>query len=83
MAGQIKICIVGAGSSYTPELIDGILKQDPGDLPIGQINLQDINSSRLDAMSGLSQRMIRVKNCGRSVYRHLRTSYCKERYQCF
>ncbi len=63
MGSQIKICIVGAGSSYTPELIDGILKQDPGDLPIVQINLQDIDPARLRTMADLAKRMISAEGC--------------------
>jgi len=62
MRSFIKICIVGAGSSYTPELIEGILEQDSIELPIKCINLHDIDNRRLKIMADLSKRMIAKKN---------------------
>ncbi len=61
MARSISICIVGAGSSYTPELIEGLLAQAPEQLPISRIYLTDINHNRLAIMTGLSERMVREK----------------------
>jgi len=59
MSKGLSICIVGAGSSYTPELIDGLLAQ-PGDrLSVGSIRLTDINAERLGIMAGLTERMVR------------------------
>jgi len=59
MSKELSICIVGAGSSYTPELIDGLLAQ-PGDrLSVGSIRLTDINAERLGIMAGLTERMVR------------------------
>ena len=55
----ISICIVGAGSSYTPELIEGILKRSVDEMPIESIRLMDVNRERLDIMAGLSVRMLR------------------------
>jgi len=62
MAKSITIAVVGAGSSYTPELIEGILGQSPERLPIKEIRLTDINAERLAVMTGLAERMIRHKN---------------------
>ena len=61
----ITITLVGAGSNYTPELIEGILGQDAARLPVGEIRLYDIDRRRLDIMAGLSRRMI--THVGRSV----------------
>ena len=61
MARSITVGVVGAGSSYTPELIEGILGQSPERLPIAEIRLTDINAERLAVMAGLAGRMIRHK----------------------
>jgi 6-phospho-beta-glucosidase len=56
---DIRVCIVGGGSSYTPEVIEGVLATPEAELPIRSIFLQDIDERRLGVMAGLSQRMIR------------------------
>lgn len=62
---KIRICLVGAGSSYTPEIIKGIIDDSGSTLPICEIRMSDINTERLDIMAGLSQRML--KAAGREV----------------
>ena len=52
----MKLTIVGGGSSYTPELIHGLIHQYEA-LPVSEVCLTDINESRLNILSGLSQRM--------------------------
>ncbi len=52
----MKIAIVGAGSSYTPELIDGLIAQREA-LPVSEISLTDINESRLEILGGMTRRM--------------------------
>jgi 6-phospho-beta-glucosidase len=64
MAG-ITLCIVGAGSSYTPELIDGILGFAPEELPVTEIRLHDIAPERLEIMAGLAGRTI--AHAGREI----------------
>jgi len=51
----MKICIIGAGSPYTPELIER-LSEMQAVLPISEIALMDINESRLDIMHGFCLR---------------------------
>jgi 6-phospho-beta-glucosidase len=53
----MKLVIVGGGSSYTPELVDGLV-QHAGSFPVSEICLTDINQTRLDILCGFSQRMI-------------------------
>jgi 6-phospho-beta-glucosidase len=53
----MKLVIVGGGSSYTPELIDGLI-QHKETFPVDEICLTDINEQRLDILAGLSRRMI-------------------------
>lgn len=59
MSRPITLCVVGAGSSYTPELIEGIVGQDPALLPIGEIRLTDVDSERLAIMAGYAERAAR------------------------
>jgi 6-phospho-beta-glucosidase len=55
---KIKFAIIGAGSSYTPELIEGLVqKQDV--LPIGEIAFMDINQERLDVVTGFCRRYLK------------------------
>jgi 6-phospho-beta-glucosidase len=72
MNRKITVAIVGAGSSYTPELLDGFLGLDPARLPVAEFRLFDVNAERLGVMAGLSGRMVRrhgrdiaVKRCDR------------------
>lgn len=58
MNKKLKIAIVGAGSSYTPELIEG-LSQHRDTLPVKEIVLLDINEERLAIMEGFVKRYIK------------------------
>lgn len=58
MTGGITLCIIGAGSSYTPELIDGLLQYAHEALPVTALRLHDTGPDRLDIMAGLTRRMI-------------------------
>lgn len=51
----MKITIVGAGSSYTPELLEEMCNRRDT-LPVKEIVLYDINKERLDIMTGFCQR---------------------------
>lgn len=57
MKDNLTVCIVGAGSSYTPELIEGIIRQPFERLPITALRFFDLNATRMDAMAGLAGRM--------------------------
>jgi 6-phospho-beta-glucosidase len=52
-----KIAVVGGGSSYTPELIDGFIQNEEV-LRVGEIALYDIDTERLDLVGGMAQRMV-------------------------
>jgi len=58
MAG-LKICVIGGGSVYTPELISGFIRHKE-ELPIQIITLMDINEERLQIVGGLAQRMVKA-----------------------
>jgi 6-phospho-beta-glucosidase len=53
----VKLTIIGGGSTYTPELVEGIIRNYP-DFPITELCLMDINEKRLEILGGLSQRML-------------------------
>ena len=53
-----KITVVGGGSSYTPELIDGFIQNEPN-LKVGEIALFDIDEERLNIVGGMAQRQVR------------------------
>ncbi|MBP2637535.1 MAG: 6-phospho-beta-glucosidase [Firmicutes bacterium] len=55
----LKIAVIGGGSSYTPELIDGFIKRAT-ELPVDEIQLVDIpeGQHKLDIVAGLARRMV-------------------------
>ena len=53
----VKIAVVGGGSTYTPELIDGFARR-PERLPIDELVLLDIDPTRLEIVGGLARRML-------------------------
>jgi 6-phospho-beta-glucosidase len=56
--GIEKIAVIGGGSSYTPELIDGFIQHE-GDLKVGEIALFDIDEERLEIVGGMAERMVK------------------------
>ncbi len=53
----MKLTIVGGGSTYTPELIDGFARLRD-QLPIDEVCLVDPDEHRLSLVGGMSQRML-------------------------
>ena len=60
MRKGLKIAVIGAGSSYTPELIEGLLKRKE-ELPIEQLWLVDIEEGKekVNIIADLARRMIK------------------------
>ena len=55
----IKIAIIGSGSTYTPELIEGLInKKDV--IPLSELYLMDIDERKRNIVGGLVQRMIKA-----------------------
>jgi 6-phospho-beta-glucosidase len=54
--GPMKIAVVGGGSTYTPELIDGFARLRDI-LPIGELVLIDPATDRLELVGGLARRI--------------------------
>src|SRR3954462_1307575 len=53
----MKLAVVGGGSTYTPEVIDGLV-QFRDELPVDDLYLHDTNDERLQIVAGLAQRML-------------------------
>ena len=54
----LKITVVGGGSTYTPELVDGIARRSTR-LQVDELALLDINRDRREIVGGLAGRMLR------------------------
>jgi 6-phospho-beta-glucosidase len=55
----VKLTVIGGGSTYTPELIDGIIKRHTR-MPITQIYLVDIELTKLIIIAAFAKRMIKA-----------------------
>jgi 6-phospho-beta-glucosidase len=53
----LKLAVVGAGSTYTPELVDGFTRRADR-VPVDEIALLDIDPERLAIVGGLAERML-------------------------
>src|SRR5574337_378173 len=54
---MMKVTVIGGGSTYTPELINGFLAR-VNDFPLTELWLMDIDPQRLDIVGGFAQRMV-------------------------
>lgn len=57
----MKVAVIGAGSSYTPELINGFLART-GSLPLTELWLMDILPERLQIVGRFAQRMVAARH---------------------
>jgi 6-phospho-beta-glucosidase len=53
----MKLAVVGAGSTYTPELVDGLIRMRDL-LPVEELALVDTDPRRLEILTGMSCRML-------------------------
>jgi 6-phospho-beta-glucosidase len=53
----MKIAVVGAGSTYTPELVSGLARERER-LGVRELALHDVDAERLDVVGGLAGRML-------------------------
>jgi len=51
----VKIAVIGAGSTYTPELVSGLMR-----VPLDELALMDVDAERLEIVGGLARRMLRA-----------------------
>jgi 6-phospho-beta-glucosidase len=53
----VKVTVVGGGSTYTPELVEGFARRSDR-LPVDELVLLDVDPDRLAIVGGLAQRML-------------------------
>ena len=53
----LKIAVVGGGSTYTPELVEGLASREDR-LPVDELVLFDVDPERLEVVGGLAGRML-------------------------
>ncbi len=59
MSRELKIAVIGAGSSYTPELVEGLVRARE-ELNISHVAMMDINEEKLGIVGGLAGRMLQA-----------------------
>ena len=52
----MKVAVVGGGSTYTPELVDGFARRPA--LPLDELVLHDVDAERLEVVGGLAGRIL-------------------------
>lgn len=53
---MLKVCVIGGGSTYTPELLQGFIERQ-NDFPLTQLCLMDIDPERLEVVGNFTKRM--------------------------
>lgn len=64
---MMKVAVMGGGSSYTPELINGFLDRYVS-FPLTELWLMDISQERLDVVGRFAQRMVEAKGAPFTVH---------------
>jgi 6-phospho-beta-glucosidase len=57
---MLKVAVIGGGSTYTPELVNGFLARVQ-EFPLSELWLMDIDEERLKVVGGFAQRMVEAK----------------------
>ena len=57
---MLKVAVIGGGSTYTPELVNGFLER-LDQFPLDELWLVDIDEERLKVVGGFAQRMVEAK----------------------
>jgi 6-phospho-beta-glucosidase len=70
----MKVTVIGGGSTYTPELINGLIAR-LSSFPLNELWLMDISPERLEIVGGFAQRMVMAKG---SPFKVLLTTDRKE-----
>lgn len=62
----LKVTVVGGGSTYTPELVSGLVEARDA-FPLRELVLMDIDPARLEAVGGLAGRMLEDAGLGKAL----------------
>jgi 6-phospho-beta-glucosidase len=63
----MRVAVIGGGSSYTPELINGFLER-ASSFPLSELWLVDIAPERLQIVGGFAQRMVQAAGAPFAVH---------------
>jgi 6-phospho-beta-glucosidase len=64
---MLKVAVIGGGSTYTPELVNGFLARME-QFPLDELWLMDIDEERLKVVGGFAQRMVEAKGAPFKVF---------------
>src|SRR6476661_11109636 len=53
----MKLAVIGAGSTYTPELVSGLMRERER-IDVSELVLHDIDAERREVVGGLAQRIL-------------------------
>ena len=67
----MKVTVIGGGSSYTPELINGFVRR-VGTFPLTELWLMDVSPTRLEVVGGFARRMVEAQGAPFAI--HLTTN---------
>src|SRR5450759_1971651 len=56
----MKVAVIGGGSTYTPELVNGFLARTD-QFPLNELWLMDIDAARLEIVGGFARRMVEAR----------------------
>ncbi len=63
----MKVAVIGGGSTYTPELVNGFLTLTE-QFPLDELWLMDIDAARLEIVGGFARRMVETKGAPFKVF---------------
>jgi 6-phospho-beta-glucosidase len=64
---MMKVAVIGGGSSYTPELVNGFLERVET-FPLAELWLMDLLPERLEVVGGFAQRMVEARGAPFAVH---------------
>ncbi len=64
---MLKVAVIGGGSTYTPELVNGFLER-MDQFPLDELWLMDIDEERLKVVGGFARRMVEAKGSPFKVF---------------
>src|SRR5581483_7541216 len=67
----MKATIIGAGSTYTPELLEGLIRHRK-EVSLKEVCMMDTNPERLNILADLAERMVRAQGVPLKVTRTTR-----------
>ena len=69
---EINVCVIGSGSTYCPELVDGFL-QARDSLKLKKISFMDIDDRKRNIVGNLCIRMLKAAGIDTGAYPSART----------